>query len=155
MPGRCAPQEEPMRRILVLCLAAAALAATAASSPAGSVKRPTFAPGFGDRGLVVFGKEGADFSDQAVDVDEDRQGRILVISYASAFGDPVRSANLLTRFTASGERDTTFGVGGHLDLDALGGARAMAVDSQGRIVLRLDDEDDPRILRLTESGEPD
>jgi uncharacterized delta-60 repeat protein len=108
-------------------------AVAGASTPAGALD-----PAFGNAGLARLGVSSASLSDVAAYPPGPNAGQILVAGGASA-GDP-SAGILLARLDSDGNLDQGFGSGGVV-VRSVGGdtyAQQVALDSQGRIVVRTD-----------------
>jgi uncharacterized delta-60 repeat protein len=83
---------------------------------------------FGDAGRVAIDFGGG--SESATDAAIDAHGRIVTVGNGGGFF-------IAARFAPNGTLDTTFGTEGHIRSDLLGTdhARAVAIDSQGRILV--------------------
>lgn len=111
-------------------------------------------PSFGNGGKVVTDLGG---DEQATDVAVDSKGRIVVAGYSG--GAPNLGDALVARYLADGTLDDSFGMNG-IASPGSGGAWAVAVDSQDRVVIsgaELEPSSDIVwfVERLTADGDPD
>lgn len=93
----------------------------------------TLDPEFGANGVATVDHEPFEFL-QSIQVDA--AGRVLVLSWGFSPGSEIRQ--LVTRLNSDGTVDTTYGIGGHVALQVVGGDRVVtAIDSQQRLVIGL------------------
>ncbi|WP_197169020.1 GEVED domain-containing protein [Novipirellula galeiformis] len=113
--------------------------------------------GFGDRGLVRLDTNPFNNSDRAIGVHIDDQGRIILLTNGrqSNLNSGTKENLNIYRLTADGELDASFGTNGlsiHDFNSQSDRPTAMAVDSQGRILISGTSGNAKILTRLTASG---
>src|SRR6516225_4144532 len=87
---------------------------------------------FGSGGMVITNFGGYDFA-SALALQSDGK---IVAAGTTRPGGPSGSSNFaLARYNSDGSLDTTFGTGGRVTADSLGEAFALAIQSDGKIVV--------------------
>ena len=149
------PQVRLFRRTLAV-VAVAALAVGARAQPAGALDAL-----FGDGGRVTL-DVGRTRSNRATAIAVQPDGKILVAGDAADTGAGSPGALAVTRYTADGSLDVSFGTGGHAVVGIGVAARtsAVAVQADGGIVVagslsRPGTGPDFAVARFTPAGTPD
>ncbi len=111
--------------------------------------------GFGNNGYAAFNS--AAFIDVGRAIVQQPDGRLLATGYYRNYPEAPRY--LAVRFTASGQRDLSFGNGGMAEMDIIGEASGLALQADGKIVIAgshtFTNPSNFTAVRLLPDGTPD